>query len=177
MENEINSPEAIPKKRWTDAPDHFEGIGRLVTAYTNVELTIKSVLYNLLNLPEVEFNILLEYGRVKTSDMPTVIAKIVDARVEADLERKKKLLSALRHFERLSQSRNQLVHWLWIGGGEVPKLLNLKPRSKLTVGVPPKEVPLDELWQVTDELLTINEMLCDFLKGAAEPYSLKAIPE
>lgn len=173
----MNTTEVDATRRWTDTPDHFEGIGRLVTAYTNVELTVKSVLYNLLNLPEIEFNILLEFGRIKTSDMPTVIARIASSRVEADPERKAELLSALNDFERLSQRRNQLVHWLWIGGGEVPQLINLKPRSKPAAEAPLKEVPIEELKQVTDELITINALLCDFLRGAAEPYSLKATPD
>ncbi len=163
-------------KNWSDSPDHYQGIGRLVTAYTTVELTIKSVLFNLLNLPEIEFNIILEFGRVKVADMPTIIAKIAESRAEADHDRKLELIAAAKAFDSLSQSRNQFVHWLWLGGDEVPKLLNLKPRAQAK-NTNPKEVALVELNEVTQELWTINACLCSFLKGAAEPFTLREISE
>lgn len=163
-------------KSWRDTPDHYEGIGHLVTAYTTLELTIKSVLFNLLNLPEVEFNILLEFGRIKTADMPTIIAKLAESRTGADPDRKLELITAAKTFDRLSQSRNQLVHWLWMGGGEMPTLLNLKPRAQPT-RADPKAVSIAELSELMQTIWMTNAQLCSFLKGAADPFTLLEITE
>jgi hypothetical protein len=138
---------------WHEDHEHYAAVGQLTIFYTKVELTIKSILFNLLNIEEAEFNVLLEFGRIKPSDMPTIIKNLVAIRDNANYERKQMLIDALKKFENLSQSRNQLVHWLWVGGGVEPTLLNLKPKTKPASSVFRKSISLSEIREISAELM------------------------
>ncbi len=169
---EMKEKNTFDSSHWHDDQHHYAAVGQLVTIYTQVELTIKSILFNLLNMPEIEFNILLEFGRIKSSDTPTIIRNLVASRELANEVRKQNLIDALKNFEKLSQSRNQLVHWLWIGGGTEPTLLNLKVKARQASSTMRKGVTLAEIRGLSNELLGINAVLCSYLSGAACPQTL-----
>jgi hypothetical protein len=76
------------------------------------ELSIKSVLFNFLRMPEVEFAILVEFGGLKVPDMATIVKKLIEQRPEYEVERRHLLIWALNAFDRLSCLRNTYVHWL-----------------------------------------------------------------
>ena len=127
----------------------------------------------MLQLPEVEFNILLECGRIKVSDITKIIIKIVEEREASVPERKAHLVEAIKEFDRLSQIRNQYVHWLWGDVGLTPAIMSIKPKAKPET--PPKfqHVTVVQLNEATSALLDVNAVLCQFLKGAADPDTLE----
>jgi hypothetical protein len=147
---------------------HFAALGRLVVEHTNAELAVKSILFNLVDLPDREFDILLEFGRIKLADMPTIIEKLVEARESCSPRFRSLLVDSLKKFQALSQRRNQLSHWLWLGGGLEPSMVNLKPsasRKKVAIN-------LEDLQSATRELREITTVLSMYVKGSADSKTL-----
>ncbi|SFH55348.1 hypothetical protein SAMN05216299_12162 [Nitrosospira sp. Nsp14] len=130
-------------------------------AYTNSELAVKSVLFNFLRLPEKEFAILVEFGRLKVPDMATIIKNLLDQRPEYEVEKRHELIWALNKFDSLSQLRNTYVHWLWMPYGEEAALVSIK--SKMN---PPEDpyiyVNLEALQEAESELQNVVAVLAQF---------------
>jgi len=152
----------------TSYDEHFALLGRLVVRFAYLELTVKSVFSNVMNLTDHQLNSLIEFGRVKVTDMPAVVRSLLKDAPLPDFDRNVELVSALNDFEKLAIERNKLVHWIWGGG---PTLMNFKGSTK-----PGKKKSFDEaltpekLTSVVDGIDAANAVLCGYLRGADPLY-------
>lgn len=155
-------PEDSPKGI---SSDYYTMLGKMVSLSTNSELLVKSVFVAISGLSQTEANILMDKGRLKVTDMPSIIKGFLEHKPFPDSSRNKDLVHALDIFSKLYEERNKFVHWLWINGGDELHLFNVKPRAK------PRElsneekrpVPVERLQEICTHMSVVYAMLADYI--------------